>query len=114
MARDCRIYIYNLALRLGVPVKGAGLPEGIEIFPKQDELRRGELRKYYQTRGPLGIHRGAGRRFWFYGANYTLEEQMAYLKRLRKVTGNRARTVYRRQVNAIRSHAGPPVLYDGC
>jgi hypothetical protein len=84
LARDCRIYIYNLALRLGVPVKGAGLAEGIEIFPKQDELRRGEFGN--AIRGPLGIHRGAGKRFWFYGANYTLEEQMAYLKRLRKVT----------------------------
>src|SRR5215469_15592296 len=37
-------------------------------------------------RGPLGVHRGAGRRFWFYGADYTLEAQMAYLTRLRKLT----------------------------
>jgi hypothetical protein len=84
LARDCRIYIYNLALRLGVPVKGVGLPEGIEVFPKQDELRKGDFGN--AIRGPLGIHRGAGKRFWFYGANYTLEEQMAYLKSLRKVT----------------------------
>jgi len=96
LARDCRIYVYNLALRLGVPVKGAGLAgdsssgtakyvrEGIEIFPKQDELRRGEFGN--AIRGPLGIHRGARKRFWFYGANYTLEEQMAYLKGLRRVT----------------------------
>src|SRR5690348_2122107 len=34
LARDCRIYIYNLARRLRVPVKGgAGLAEGIEVFP---------------------------------------------------------------------------------
>jgi hypothetical protein len=84
LARDCRIYIYNLALRLGVPVKGVRLQEGIEVFPKQDELRKGEFGN--AMRGPLGIHRGAGKRFWFYGANYTLEEQMAYLKSLRKVT----------------------------
>src|SRR6266436_5253786 len=84
LARDCRIYIYNLALRLGVPVKGVGLPEGIEVFPKQDELRNGDFGN--AIRGPLGIHRGAGKQFWFYGANYTLEEQMAYLKSLRKVT----------------------------
>jgi len=37
-------------------------------------------------RGPLGVHRGADRRFWFYGADYTLEAQIAYLNRLRKVT----------------------------
>src|SRR3984893_15857610 len=31
LARDCRVYIYNLATRLRVPVKGgAGLAEGIE------------------------------------------------------------------------------------
>ena len=84
LARDCRIYIYNLALRLGVPVKGVGLPEGIEVFPKQDALRKGDFGN--AIRGPLGIHRGAGKRFWFYGANYTPEEQMAYLKSLRKVT----------------------------
>ena len=39
LARDCRVYIYNLATRLRVPVKGgAGLAEGIEVFPRQDRL----------------------------------------------------------------------------
>lgn len=84
LARDCRVYIYNLALRLGVPVKGAGLAEGIEIFPKHDQLGPGEFGN--AIRGPMGIHRGANRRYWFYGAEYSLEDQMAYLKRLRKVT----------------------------
>ena len=84
LARECRIYIYDLALRLKVPVKGAGLVEGIEVFPKHNELRAGEFGN--AIRGPLGIHRGAKRRFWFYGADYTLEQQMAYLKGLRKVT----------------------------
>jgi len=84
LARECRIYVYDLALRLGVPVKGAGLADGIEVFPKHDELGPGEFGN--AIRGPLGIHRGANRRYWFYGANYNLEQQMAYLKRLRKVT----------------------------
>jgi hypothetical protein len=84
LAKDCRIYIYNLALTLGVPVKGAGLVDGIEVFPKHDELDPGSFGN--AIRGPLGIHRGASRRFWFYGADYTLAEQMEYLKRLRKVT----------------------------
>ncbi len=84
LARDCRIYIYNLALRLGVPVKGMGLADGIEVFPKHDELRPGEFGN--AIRGPLGIHRGASRRFWFYGAEYDLGAQMAYLNRLRKVS----------------------------
>jgi hypothetical protein len=83
-ARECRIYIYDLALRLKVPVKGAGLVEGIEVFPKHNELKAGEFGN--AIRGPLGIHRGAKRRFWFYGADYTLEQHMSYLKGLRKVT----------------------------
>ena len=89
ITRDCRIYIYNLVLRLGVRIKGAALVEGIEVFPKHDELREGEFGN--AIRGPLGIHRGADRRYWFYGADYELEKQLAYLKRLRKVTQDQLR-----------------------
>jgi hypothetical protein len=84
LARKCRIYIYDLAQKLGVPVKGSGLAEGIEVFPKHDEIQKGAFGN--AIRGPLGIHRGAKRRFWFYGADYTLELQMQFLKRLRRVT----------------------------
>jgi TOTE conflict system, Archaeo-Eukaryotic Primase domain len=84
LACECRVYIYNLALRLGVRIKGGGLADGIEIFPKHHEVREGEFGN--AIRGPLGIHRGANRRYWFYGADYDLEKQMAYLNRLRKVT----------------------------
>jgi TOTE conflict system, Archaeo-Eukaryotic Primase domain len=90
LARECRIYIYNLALKLGVRIRGAGLAEGIEIFPKHDELREGEFGN--AMRGPLGIHRGANRRYWFYGADYDLEKQIAYLNRLRKVSEEQLRT----------------------
>ena len=85
LARDCRIYIYNLALRLKVPVKGgSGLAEGIEIFPRQDQLDPGEFGN--AIRGPLGVHRATVRRYWFYGADYHLEAQLEYLERLRKIT----------------------------
>src|SRR5207244_4702870 len=85
LARHCRIYIYNLARRLKVPVKGrAGLAEGIEVFPRQDELAPEEFGN--AIRGPLGIHRGAGKRYWFYGADYKIEAQLAYLERLKKIT----------------------------
>ena len=57
MARDARIYIYHVAGKLDVQVKGAGLSDGIEIFPKQDELRPDEFGN--AIRAPLGIHRGA-------------------------------------------------------
>lgn len=85
LARHCRIYIYNLARRLRVPVKGgAGLAEGIEVFPRQDELAPKEFGN--AIRGPLGIHRGAGKRYWYYGADYKIEAQLAYLERLKKIT----------------------------
>ena len=84
LARKCRVYIYDLAQKLGVPVKGSGLAEGIEVFPKHVEIQEGAFGN--AIRGPLGIHRGAKRRFWFYGADYTLEAQIEFLIRLRKVT----------------------------
>ena len=83
LARECRIYIHDLAARLGVPVKGSGLADGIEVFPRHNAIGDGEFGN--AIRGPLGIHRGANRRFWFYGADYTLEAQIAYLNRLRKM-----------------------------
>ena len=89
LARDCRVYIYNLALRLGVQIKAAGPGEGIEVFPKHDELRPDEFGN--AMRGPLGVHRGANRRYWFYGADYDLEKQMAYLNRLRKISEEQLR-----------------------
>src|ERR1017187_2748633 len=82
-ARDCRIYVCGLALRLGIPIK-RGRHEGIEVFPKQDALKPGRYGN--AIRGPLGIHRGAAQRFWFAGANEDLEEQMGYLNSLSKMT----------------------------
>jgi len=88
LAREARIYIYHVAGRLSVQVKGAGLPEGLEIFPKQDTVAAHEFGN--AIRGPLGVHRGAresrGWRYWFYGADYRLGDQLAYLQRLGKVT----------------------------
>lgn len=89
LARECRIYIHDLALRLGVPVKGTGLTDGIEVFPKHDAIGPGDFGN--AIRGPLGVHRGANRRFWFFGADYTLEAQMEYLNDLRKVTEDELR-----------------------
>src|SRR5947207_752456 len=85
LARDCRIYIYNLARRLRVPVKGgAGLAEGIEVFPRQDALEPDQFGN--GIRAPLGIHRAVGRRYWFYGADYNVGKQLDYLERLKKIT----------------------------
>jgi hypothetical protein len=84
LARRARVYGRHLATRLSVQVKGAGPTEGIEIFPKQDSLEQGQFGN--AIRGPLGVHRGAGRRYWFYGAAYDLEAQMVYLRSLRRVS----------------------------
>jgi hypothetical protein len=83
-AKQCRLYIYNLASRLKVPIKGAGLADGIEVFPKQDAVAAGEFGN--AIRAPIGVHQGAKRRFFFYGADYRLETQIDYLSRLKKIT----------------------------
>jgi len=89
-ARECKIYIYNLALQLGVPIRGAqGLKEGIEVFPRQENLGPGEFGN--AIRGPLGIHRANSHRYWFYGAPTTLVEQLAYLKSAKKLTADELR-----------------------
>lgn len=91
LARDCRVYVYNLAARLKLPVKGAGLPEGIEVFPRHDALKPGEFGN--AIRGPLGVHQADKKHYFFYGADYTLEAQMDYLKGLRKVSQARMKTL---------------------
>jgi hypothetical protein len=84
-----------LVQRLKVPVKGLPpdpgpssgrktLTDGIEVFPKQDQIPAAEFGN--AIRGPLGVHRAVGKRYWFYGADYTLEAQVAYLTRLRRIT----------------------------
>src|ERR1035437_5606384 len=82
-ARDCRLYVCGLAVRLGIPIK-VGRQEGIEVFPKHDALKPGRYGN--AIRGPLGIHRGASQRFWFDGADEDLEKQMRYLNSLPKMT----------------------------
>ncbi len=54
LARDARIYIYHVAGKLAVQVKGASLADGIEIFPKQDQVRQEEFGN--AIRAPLGVH----------------------------------------------------------
>lgn len=91
LASQCRIYIYDLALRLGVPVKGGGLKEGIEIFPRQDEIKDGAYGN--AIRAPLGVHRKSNRRYWFYEADLNPEAQMAYLQCLKKLTATDLETL---------------------
>jgi hypothetical protein len=84
LASECRIYVYNLALRLGVPVKGGPVKEGIEVFPRQDRIEEGEYGN--AIRAPLGVHRRTNQRYWFCDAAFTPETQLAYLNGLKKLT----------------------------
>ena len=83
LAAECRIYIYNLALRLGIPVKCGGLKDGIEVFPRQDRLEEGEYGN--AIRAPLGVHRKTNLRYWFQEAAPTPEAQIEYLHGLPKL-----------------------------
>ena len=98
-AKQCRLFIYNLALRLGVPIKGSGFAdEGIEIFPKQDSIAPGALGN--GIRAPLGIHRKNDNRYWFVDiGQLTLQAQIEALCQLPKLTA--------RQLNDL-THKMPP------
>jgi hypothetical protein len=91
LARQCRLLISGLAEKLSIPIKGAGTAEGIEIFPKHDELKDGDFGN--AIRGPLGIHRTISARFWFYGADYNLDNQLAFLKRVTKLSEEQLATL---------------------
>ncbi len=90
LASEARIYIYNLALRLGVPIVGAGLKQGIEVFPKQDRLEDGEYGN--AIRAPMGVHRKSNRRYWFYEAAPNPEAQIEYIRDLKKLTESELQT----------------------
>ncbi len=85
IARHCRVYIYNLAVQLQIPIKLSGLTDGIEVFPRQDEVKRDEFGN--AIRGPLGVHRGAGKkRFWFYDARFDVQSQLCHIEQMPKLT----------------------------
>jgi hypothetical protein len=91
LAAECRIYIYNLALRLGIPVKCCGFKDGIEVFPRQDRIADGEYGN--AIRAPLGVHRKTNLRYWFRAAAPRPEARLAYLNGLPKLTEDRLRTL---------------------
>ena len=90
LAQECRLYICNVAVRMGLPIKTSGKTIGLEIFPRQDRVESDEFGN--AIRGPLGIHRGAaGKRFWFYDADFTFAAQLDFLERLEKFSEERLR-----------------------
>ena len=103
-AKQCRLFIYNLALRLGVPIKASGFAdEGIEIFPKQDLLAPGALGN--GIRAPLGIHRKNDNRYWFVDiGQLTLQAQIEALCQLPKLTAE--------QLNDLTHKMPPPPQWE--
>jgi hypothetical protein len=91
LAAECRLYIYNLALRLGVPVKCGGLKDGIEVFPRQDRLEDGEYGN--AIRAPLGVHRKTNLRYWFRATVPRPETQLTYLNGLPKLAEDRLKAL---------------------
>jgi len=100
-ARLWRLYILDVAKRLQVPIKGGlavtglassssavtrtgRLLDGIEVLPKQDILEEGALGN--GLRGPMGVHRANGRRYWFGTAAPTVAAQITYLQGLPRVS----------------------------
>jgi hypothetical protein len=100
-ARAWRLLILNAAKKLQIPVKGGIAPnsapasafvvtksgrllDGIEVFPKQDNLDEGQFGN--GLRGPLGVHRANGRRYWFGAAQKTVSAQLKYLHELPKIS----------------------------
>ncbi len=82
-AKLCRLYVLNVARRLGIEVK-RDRSDGIEVFPRQNELQPGEFGN--AIRGPLGIHRASMQRYWFEDDEPTLEAQFELLRHVRRVT----------------------------
>ena len=106
LARECRSWITGVAEKLRIPVKGAGTAEGIEIFPKHDEIKQGEFGN--AIRGPLGIHRTISARYWFYGADYSFDKQLAYLMRVGKLSEDSLRSLIGRVGDSAAAEKKPP------
>lgn len=89
LARHCRTYVMHLAGKLRVPIKGTKgqdsrfIKEGIEIFPKQDEVTAESFGN--AMRGPLGVHRASQTRYWFYTIPCQMDDQLLYLRDLPKL-----------------------------
>jgi hypothetical protein len=91
-------------------VKGGGLREGLEVFPVQDTLKESEFGN--ALRGPLGVHRKIGRRYWFYNAGKTPEEQIAYLLQIPKLTEDQLKTFIEGMRLPEAYQPPPPVVYQ--
>src|SRR5258708_27282418 len=91
--------------------KAAGAAEGIEIFPKHDEIKEGGFGN--AIRGPLGIHRTISARYWFYGADYSFDAQLEYLARVAKLSEDSLRSLIGKIGDSAVAENKPPTQRDG-
>jgi len=66
-------------VRLKLPVRGAGLAEGIEIFPRQSFLRPGEFGN--AIRGPLGVHQANKKRLATIGFVFVVNDWVSAIQK---------------------------------
>jgi len=109
LASELRIYMYNMALRLGIAVRGGGIKNGLEVNPKQDTVAATEHGN--GIRGPLGVHQRAKRRYWFNGAGQIPEQQMNYLLKQRRLSEDKLKTLIQgMELPGIYQPPPPPVI----
>jgi hypothetical protein len=96
-ARDVRRYILNLLAKLAIPLAKSDKQPGIEVYPRQDEVTQTGFGN--GVRGPLGIHRKDGNRYWFRGTPQDIHTQLSMLVALPKL--------YPEQLNSL-LRAVPP------
>jgi len=83
-ARDVRRYILNLLAKLAIPLAKSDKQPGIEVYPRQDEVTQTGFGN--GVRGPLGIHRKDGKRYWFRGISQDIHTQLSMLVELPKLS----------------------------
>lgn len=79
-----RLYALNKATALGIPIKVKGDDDGIEVFPKQDSVGKGEYGN--AIRAPFGIHRATGLRYWFDDAPQNIVAQFELVRSAKRLS----------------------------
>ena len=103
-ARQCRLFIYNLALRLGVPIKGSGFSE------RESRSSRSRIRLPQARSAMAFVRRWASigkndNRYWFVDiGQLTLQSQIDALCALPKLTAE--------QLNDLTHHLAPPPQWE--
>ncbi len=79
-----RLYVLNKANMLGVPVKKRSATDGIELFPRQDSVGKGEFGN--AIRAPFGVHRASMQRYWFEGALQNVDAQLELIRSVKRLS----------------------------